>query len=259
MDFQKDVIEKSYECPVVVDFWAEWCGPCRVLGPIIEDLASKAGDRWQLVKVDADKHPELSQKYHVRGIPSVKMFSAGEVIADFTGALPAPAIEKWLDENIPDERKKELQSLIQELDEGEADLSQLLAFCEQHEDLKEARLEWAKRAMFTEREKALEFVSSFHLGEPLYPMAEAIKLLLELSERQSTDGSLPDQHLMKAAAALKTSDWSTALESVVQAVMINKSFEDGIARKAGLAMFTYLGEDHPISKQYRRKFDMALF
>ncbi len=100
-NFQKDVIEKSFDKPVLVDFWAEWCAPCRMIGPILEKLAEENKDNWELVKVDTDKNQEFATKYGVRGIPNVKLFRNGEVINEFTGALPEPAIKEWLKKSIP--------------------------------------------------------------------------------------------------------------------------------------------------------------
>lgn len=98
--FQREVLDKSAQKPVLVDFWAEWCGPCRILGPVLEKLARESKGAWRLVKINTDRQPALSQQYGVRGIPAVKLFRNGQVQAEFTGALPEHAVRRWLDEHL---------------------------------------------------------------------------------------------------------------------------------------------------------------
>ena len=100
-DFSEEVLETSKQIPVLVDFWAEWCGPCRILGPILEKLAGEASGEWKLVKVNTELHPDLAQAFDLRGIPAVKLFSQGEPIAEFTGALPEAQVRDWLGANLP--------------------------------------------------------------------------------------------------------------------------------------------------------------
>jgi putative thioredoxin len=98
-DFSKEVIEASQHQPVLVDFWAPWCGPCRMLGPVLESLTEKRDD-VVLVKINTDNNQELAMEYGIRGIPAVKLFHRGRVVGDFTGALPAFYVQKWLDEQL---------------------------------------------------------------------------------------------------------------------------------------------------------------
>ncbi|MGI8427920.1 MAG: thioredoxin family protein [Solirubrobacteraceae bacterium] len=96
-DFQSAVIDRSHTLPVVVDFWAQWCGPCLQLGPVIESAIQARAGELELAKVDADANPRLVRAYRIRGIPAVKAFRDGEVVAEFTGAKPLDAVERFLD------------------------------------------------------------------------------------------------------------------------------------------------------------------
>ena len=103
IDFQSDVIGASKTTPVLVDFWAEWCGPCVQLSPTLEKLAEEAGDSWTLLKVNTESQPELAAEYGIRSIPNVKLFVNGEISGEFVGALPEEEIKRWLESNIPDQ------------------------------------------------------------------------------------------------------------------------------------------------------------
>src|SRR3982075_660128 len=133
-NFQAAVLDRSQSLPVVVDFWAEWCAPCRQLGPVLEREASKRSGRLELVKLDVDANPTLSRAYGIQGIPAVKAFHKGRVVAEFVGAQPAVAVERFLDSLLPSEaellaQKGDEESLraALELEPGQADAAIQLA------------------------------------------------------------------------------------------------------------------------------------
>ncbi len=100
IDFKEKIIKKSKEIPIIVDFWAQWCPPCLILGPILEELEEESKDKFVLAKINVDEAPEISKKYNIMSIPSVKMFKQGKQIAEFIGALPKEQVKEWINKNL---------------------------------------------------------------------------------------------------------------------------------------------------------------
>jgi putative thioredoxin len=115
--FYSDVLERSHEVPVVVDFWADWCGPCHRLGPVLEKLAAEANGDWILAKVDVDANPQLASAAHVQGIPAVRAFVDGKQVAEFTGAIPEPNVREWIERLGPSPAKSAVESARRAEDE----------------------------------------------------------------------------------------------------------------------------------------------
>ena len=257
MDFQQAVLEKSFERPVVVDFWAPWCGPCRVLGPTIEQLAEEQADRWDLVKVNTEEAPEIAQQYKIMSIPNVKLFHKGEVVAEFTGAQPRNMIERWLAEHLPDERKAALQSLIENAGTPEG-LALLEAFVAENPDIQEAVVGLAKQLVFQDTQKAVELVAHVKAADEMAEVAQDIRTIAELQAFDITNSPVAAA-LQAAKAALTQGDHTQAVQQLIEATKLDKSLANDLPRRASIALFRLLGPAHSLTKEYRWRFDMALY
>ncbi|RMF66067.1 MAG: thioredoxin [Calditrichaeota bacterium] len=250
----------------MVDFWAEWCAPCRMLGPVLEKLASQADGRWKLVKVNTDQHPELSMKYGVQGIPAVKMFVDGEVAAEFVGALPEIQVRRWLDENLPTESKKLLASAKAKLESQEKEQAKRLLEQVLESDPRnaEAAVLLAELIFETDTQRALALVENVPEEHPLHDRAQAIKTLAELISNQhrlaqQDDGSEAWRRYLAGIDALRNHNYEEALKAWIDALVVDKSVADDGPRRACVSLFTWLGQQHELTQKYHRAFTSALF
>ncbi len=255
MDFNKEVIEESKKRPVMVDFWAPWCGPCQFLGPSLEELEREALGKWKLVKVNTDENQELASQYGIRGIPDVRLFVDGASVAKFTGALPKHQVQQWLDKNLPDDREKELQTILASMNGSSA---QLQEFVNRNPDMPSASLALAEKVLLENPELATQMLKgippvneNYQKAQNLIPLAQ----LLNFEKQENDIGAL----IFKAKESVLNADFETAIVSLIEAVRLEKSFYDELARKAAIALFNYLGDQNELTKKYRRQFDMALY
>ena len=260
MSFEKDVLEKSKKLPVVVDFWAPWCGPCQYLGPVIEQLASEAGGKWELVKINTDENQELSSRYGIRGIPAVKMFSKGEIIAEFTGALPKHEILKWLDKHIPSEEKELLEDIRTSLDNGDTEaMAQLENFVLDYPEFDEAKLLLAKESIWIDPDRAITLTNEVKDRNKYFLTIEQLEAVAVLLKAEFQGPSPAQKKLAASQEAFRSGDLESGIALLIEAVTLDKNYMDELPRKASIAFFNLMGPSHDYTKKFRKRFDMALY
>lgn len=266
MNFQEAVIEKSRSKPVLVDFWAPWCGPCQILGPVLEELAEEQSDRWELVKVNTEEEQELAMEFGIRGIPNVKLFYRGEMIGEFSGALPKFQVERWLDQHLPDERDDELAALLLQLSQNGDALEKLEAFAQQNPDHAAARLALAEALVWRRPAEVGELLHHAELDGEQYEHAQDLITLADLmmfvpveTEELTPAQSKAALALRQAQEALQNHDSETGIRRLIDAVMADKSYAQELPRRAAIALFRNWGEEHDLTKRFRKLFNMALY
>ncbi|MBM3265662.1 MAG: thioredoxin [candidate division Zixibacteria bacterium] len=264
-NFARDVIEKSRQLPVVVDFWAEWCGPCRVLGPTIEALAQKNENRWVLIKVDTEKNPDIAQQYGIRSIPAVKMFVDGEVKDEFVGALPERMIEQWLEKALPSPNRHRLMEAEELIRNGRHKQAEMLL-----EEIVRAEPQnhtalflLAQMFVSVDPARALAVLEPIQEDSGHYDLAEALRIFARLFSQHNHPETLPEHAAKKtylqAISDLRRDEFGPALEGFIETLRDYRSYDEGGGRRACVAIFKILGEDHELTRRYRRPFSNALY
>jgi putative thioredoxin len=262
-NFQNDVVEKSFDKPVLVDFWAEWCAPCRMIGPILEKLAEENKDSWELAKVDTDKNQDIATKYGVRGIPNVKLFRNGEVINEFTGALPEPAIKDWLKKSIPSKFADQIEHAKIYLKNGDILTAKAMLEEIQKGDINnsEVKVLLAKILLFDDIKEAKRLIQNVNGNLNNIELADAIGTLAELLQRDQNsfaDSEVNEKYLA-AIGDIRKKDFDSALTKFIEIIRTDRNYDDDGARKACIAIFKFLGEDDEITVRHRRDFGSALY
>jgi len=237
--FEAAVLDRSHSLPVVVDFWAAWCAPCLQLGPVLERGASKRSGKLELVKVDVDANQALSQFYGIQGIPAVKAFHKGRVVAEFVGAQPPAAVERFLDSLLPSEADLLAQS---------GDEESLRAALKLEPGHAEAALHLARMLHGRgQMDEALEVLGNVRGNLAVQGLAARITL---------EQTAAPD--LSTAFAALDAGDNELALDALIEAIAPARSSRDQI-RRVVIGILDELGVDDPLAASSRKRLASALY
>lgn len=265
--FQADVLERSRQIPVVVDFWAPWCGPCRMLGPVLEKLANEFKGGFILAKINTDEDQRFAMQYGVQGIPAVKGFRDGKLAAEFVGAVPEPQVRAFL------------QKLGVKVGAGAAanavDPVALLAqgkWIEAEMALRQmgatngaepaVKLNLA-RALLAQGKavEATELLNKVNDG-PEAAQAAALRplaaLLLEATSGTNGAGGL-DGLYHAAGQKIATGNMRGGMDDLLDVLRRDKRFRNGEARQVMLAIFSVLGDESPVVREYRNKLASVLF
>jgi putative thioredoxin len=272
-DFEREVLARSEKTPVVVDFWAPWCGPCRTLGPILERLADEHAGAFVLARVNVDENPGLAQAFQVRSIPAVKALRERTLVSEFEGAQPESVVRRMLETVLPSEADRAAQEGDEAAAAGdparaEGRFRAALGLDARHPRalLGLARLE-AERGQGASALERLE-----RIGPGTLVSAEAERLAASLRTREGAAG---DEAALRARVAAHPADpaarlalgrllaargeHAEALETLLEAVRLEPAHEDEAARRALLDIFSVLGPDHPLTQQYRSALARTLY
>jgi putative thioredoxin len=264
--FESEVVLRSHQLPVVVDFWAPWCGPCRTLSPMLERQAIEAGGAFLLAKINVDDNPALSIRFGVQGIPAVKAFRHGEVAAEFVGAQPEAVVKRFIEQLAPSETQQAIDEALSLLgtrhyQQAESSFREVLDEDEGNADAALGLIE--SLLMSGQGGEALEILEHFPAGtawakaETYKPLAE---LLVETGQQQSGIEDDPmEASLHQAARLIERGNIEAAMDGFLSILREDKNYRNGMVRQVMLALFELLGDQDPTTRKYREELASVLF
>lgn len=264
-DFEYEVIAYSNQIPVIVDFWAEWCRPCKTLTPVLEKLTEGAQGAFRLAKLNVDDNPNLALRYSVRSIPNVKAFRDGQVVSEFLGLQPEPRVKEFIRNLAPSQIDLLLekgQSLLDAMNWTEAGNS-FSQFLSKTPDQPAGLLGLLKASLMQGK-----FIESKHIIDDFPPSQEyahmellkpLLEALLPIKTIQVTSEDPLEATYHNALKLLMRGNLPAGMDGLIDILRQDKHYHNEEARKVLLALFEVLGNNHPLTQQYRRELAMVLF
>lgn len=260
--FETQVIERSREVPVVVDFWASWCGPCLMFSPILEKAVAAANGAWDLVKINTEEHTELSARYQIRSLPTLKLFLNGEEVAESLGALTEPQLLRWISRFLPSPFAAELEEAEKALVAGDPELAlKKIGTILEAEPGNDLALLLRVRATFASDPAGVAALAKdFPHDSDYAARANGLRdLAAILSPLPELDGGELSGTLTDGYEALRRLDFPPACEAFLLVLEKDRHFASDAASKALKQIFLYLGPRHEVTDKYQRRFASLLF
>lgn len=264
--FERDVINASRETPIVVDFWAPWCGPCRMLSPILEKAAREANGRFRLVKVNVDENPGLAMRYGVQGIPAVKAFRDGKVVAEFVGAQPEAQVQQFIKKLAPAPADRAADVATELLAAHRwADAERAFRKLAQNGATAAASLGLGKALIAQgkghDAEQVLDSIRDGAESAAAEKLRAAARWLATAPHADQLDAAPnhPDALFVQAGVVAARGDIQAALEGLLAVLRRDKRYRGGEAQRIMLAYFDILGDADPLTREYRAKLASVLF
>ncbi len=268
-NFDADVIQRSASIPVVVDFWADWCAPCRMLGPVLESLATELNGKFLLVKADTEKNQSAAAQYGVSGIPAVFAVVEGEIVDGFQGALPEESVRQWLTALFTKSELQQAKSLM----DSDPDLAEttLRSILLESPDAPEVSIALAELLLDSDRDdECRQIIDGLADRGFLEPAAETLKAKLELKSKATLDidaitaraETSPDDltiQLELAQALVGNTRYEEAFKICLQLVEKDRKGFGEQARELMVEVFRALPDDSELTREYRRKLSMLLY